>query len=73
MQLTLAEYRRRFPDRPDPVPLEYAGQWVAWNEQRTQIVAHDKDLSSAHNEAIALGCSNPIMQRVIGTVFIGSL
>ena len=32
MQMTLEEYAARFPTiPPPPVPLEYAGQWIAWN------------------------------------------
>ena len=32
MQLTFEEAKRRFPNRPEPAPLEYAGQWIAWNK-----------------------------------------
>lgn len=72
MQLRLEEYRRRFPDRPEPPPAEYAGQWIAWNEQRTKIIAHGDDLVSVHGQAVALGCANPVLQRLIGTAFVGS-
>ena len=39
MRMTLEEVKKRFPDRPKPAPLEFAGQWVAWNEDHTEIVA----------------------------------
>ena len=45
MRMTLDEYKARFSDRPQPVPLEYAGQWLAWNEDCTEILAHGSDMS----------------------------
>ena len=49
---------------PLPAPVDYAGQWVAWNKQRTQIVAHGTDMAKVHAAAVAAGHSNPIVQRV---------
>jgi hypothetical protein len=72
MQLTLEEARRRFPDAPQPAPLKYAGQWVAWNQCRTQIVSHGSNFGKVRGEAIAAGCPNPLMQRVLVTAFVGS-
>lgn len=40
MQMTLEEARKRFPHGPEPIALQYAGQWVAWNKDRKSIVAH---------------------------------
>ena len=49
---------------PLPAPVEFAGQWVAWNKQRTQIVAHGADMAAVHLAAVAAGHSDPILQRV---------
>ena len=51
-------------DHPQPAPVEFAGQWVAWNKQRTQIVAHGADMAAVHAAAVAAGHSNPVLQRV---------
>lgn len=71
MPMSLAEYKRRFPDRPPPVPAEYSGQWLAWNEDHTQILAHGKDWREAHSQAVATGCSQPILQKVLPAGYIG--
>jgi hypothetical protein len=71
MQMTLEEARRRFPDGPQPTPLEYAGQWVAWNKERTSIVAHGTSFGEVRAAAIAAGCPEPLMQRALGTSFVG--
>ena len=71
MPMTLAEYKRKFPDRPDPIPSEFAGQWIAWNQERTQIVAHGKDCHEVYDRAIARGCSRPIMHFFHPAPFIG--
>ena len=54
------------------VPKEYAGQWIAWNQDRTHIVAcrptprEARDAAiKAHSEAI-LGKSPPANVRMIG-------
>ncbi len=52
------------PGAPPPAPIEFAGQWVAWNKQRTEIVAHDKDLKSVYSAAKAAGYPDAIFQRV---------
>jgi len=55
---------RETTDSPPAAPIEYAGQWVAWNETRTEVVSHGKDLATAVVSARAAGYPNPIMQRV---------
>jgi hypothetical protein len=72
MQLTLEEAKKRFPNGPQPAPLEYAGQWVAWNKDRTSVVAHGVRFADVRAEAIAAGCADPLMQRVLGTSFVGT-
>jgi hypothetical protein len=49
---------------PPPAPPEFAGQWVAWNRERTKIVAHGKNVAMVHSEAAAAGHANAILQRV---------
>jgi hypothetical protein len=71
MQMTLEEAKRRFPHGPLPAPSEYAGQWVAWNKDRTNIVAHGASFGDVRAEAIAAGCPDPLMQRVLGVSFVG--
>lgn len=71
MRLTLEDAKKRFPNGPQPAPLEYAGQWVAWNKDRTRIVAHGARFGKVRAEAIAAGYSEPLMQRVLGTPFAG--
>jgi hypothetical protein len=73
MQMSLEEARRRFPNGPQPTPLAYAGQWVAWNKGRTKIVAHGANFGEVRAEAIAAGCCEPLMQRVLGAPFVGGL
>ena len=47
-----------------PAPIEFAGQWVAWNKQRTEIIAHGRRMADVHAAAIAAGHSDAILQRV---------
>jgi hypothetical protein len=49
---------------PPPAPIEFAGQWIAWNRERNQIVAHGRDMASVHAAAVAQGHPNAILQRV---------
>jgi hypothetical protein len=62
------------PRRPRPAPVEFAGQWVAWNEAQTEIVAHAPTVASVRAAAIAAGHSNAIFQKVRqpGVIFIGA-
>jgi len=49
---------------PEPAPVQFGGQWVAWNKARTEIIAHGKDMANVHAQAIAVGHPNAILQRV---------
>jgi hypothetical protein len=71
MRLTRDEARKRFPDRREPAPAEFAGQWVAWNERRDAIIAHGTRFDEVRAKAIAAGCGEPLMQRVLATPFVG--
>ena len=61
------------PNRPPPAPIEFAGEWVAWNPARTEIVAHGEDLETVYDVAIAAGHHNAVFEKVpeAGTYFIG--
>jgi len=71
MQMTLDEYTCRFPDRVPPVPAEFAGQWIAWNEHRTEILAHGRQMPEVRRAALARGCPRPILQKVPRGPFVG--
>ncbi len=49
---------------PPPAPIEFAGQWVAWNRERTEIVAHGPTMACVHAAAVAAGHANAVLQRV---------
>ena len=46
------------------VPIEYAGQWIAWNEGHTKIIASDDRLPEAHKKALATGEEHFWMDKV---------
>jgi hypothetical protein len=64
MRMTPEEYRQRFPDRPPPVPLEYAGQRLAWNEDHTEILALGSSIGEVRDGAARRGCNHPVFQRI---------
>ena len=45
------------------VPKEYAGQWIAWNQDRTHIVASGATPREARDAAIKAGELNPILGK----------
>jgi len=71
MQMTLDEFTARFPDRARPVSAEYAGQWIAWNEDRTTILAHGGDMAAVRQQALERGCARPLLQKVPRGPFVG--
>jgi hypothetical protein len=60
---------------PGPAPVEFAGQWVAWNKTRTEIVAHGIEVARGRAQAIAAGHPNAVLQKVRqpDSLFIGAL
>lgn len=60
---------------PPPAPVEFAGQWIAWNKERTRVVAHGKNVASVHVAAVSAGYPDAILQRVRkpDIHFIGSM
>ena len=71
MQMSLEEFSTRFAERNQPVPREYAGQWVAWNEECTEILSHGDDMRDVRDLAIAAGCARPVMQKIPHRPFVG--
>ncbi len=61
------------PNRPLPAPVEFAGEWVAWNHTRTEIVAHSDDLEAVYDVAAAAGHPNAVFQKLpdADTYFMG--
>jgi hypothetical protein len=49
---------------PRPAPAEFAGQRVAWNNERTMIVAHGPKMVAVNKAALAAGHPDAILQRV---------
>jgi len=72
MQIRLDEFTARFPDRGRAVPIELVGQWLAWNQDRTEILAHGDDMRAVRERAIALGCARPVLQKVPHAPFVGT-
>jgi hypothetical protein len=58
---------------PGPAPVEYAGQWVAWDKTQTEIIAHGVDFHSVRAAATRAGHPDAIFQMVRrpDTIFIG--
>jgi hypothetical protein len=59
--------------RPRPAPVEFAGQWVAWNRERDTIVAHGGNAAEVRAAAIAAGHPHAVFQKVrkANRAFIG--
>jgi hypothetical protein len=72
MQMTLNEFAVRFPDRGPLVPLELAGQWVAWNQDCTEILAHGDDMAGVREQATVHGCPRPVLQKIPHSPFVGN-
>jgi hypothetical protein len=62
-------------NRPQPAPSEFAGQWIAWNAERTEVVAHGIDFKNVFDAARHAGYSDPVMESVRpnDVYFIGAL
>ena len=72
MQISLEEYAKRFPNRrPPPVPLDYAGKWIAWNDDHSEIVASASSFREIREMASQRGCLRPVFHKVPKGIFIG--
>lgn len=62
------------PNRPPPAPIEFAGEWVAWNQAHNEVVAHGDDLEAVYDAALAAGHPNAVFQKVpeADVYFIGA-
>jgi hypothetical protein len=69
--ITLVEYGEKHPDGPPLIPIQYAGEWIAWDSARRQIVAHGLSMSGVRRDAIAGGHADPILQKVPRGPFVG--
>lgn len=52
------------PGLPLPVPLEYAGKWVAWNSDHTQIVAAGESIQEVWNIVSERRIVDPVYEKV---------
>ena len=73
MTMTLEEFAGRYPDRPKPIPAVYAGQWIAWDASRCEVVAHGSEMSRVRRDAIAAGHPEPVLQKVPRGPFVGGV
>lgn len=49
---------------PCAVPVDYAGQWIAWDHQGTRIVACGRSFPEAAEAAAAAGETQPVFAKV---------
>ena len=47
-----------------PVPLEYAGKWVAWDSDHSQILAHSDSIQELWQNARERNIPDPIFEKV---------
>jgi hypothetical protein len=52
------------PQQPPVAPPEYAGLWIAWDDQRTRVVASGTDVAQVAAEARRLGQKQPLLEKV---------
>jgi hypothetical protein len=64
MRMALEAYLARLPDCGAPIPAEYAGQWIAWNANESDILAHGRDFSEVHQRAIEISCARPVLEKI---------
>jgi hypothetical protein len=60
--------------RPRAAPVEYAGEWVAWNRERSRVIAHGRYVAAVRAAAVAAGHADAVLQKVRrpDTLFIGA-
>jgi hypothetical protein len=63
------------PTRPKPAPPEFAGMYVAWNDEETEIIAHAVSLEELIQQIDAMGQPEAIIERVrrLDEHFVGHL
>jgi hypothetical protein len=60
ISMTTVTKQQHLPD----VPVAYAGLWVAWNDERTQIIASGVDVADVREAARRLGALQPLLEKV---------
>ncbi len=73
MAMTLEVFAAKYPGRTQPVPAEFAGQWIAWDATRREIVAHGPEMAQVRRAAIASGHTEPVLQKVSRGPFVGGV
>ena len=73
MWMTLEERNKRFSDRPDPIPLEYAGKWIAITRDRREIFAAADDALEVRRLVEESGREDLGMMYVPASARIGDL
>lgn len=60
--------------RSPVVPREFAGKYIVWNSDETEIVASGKTLAEARQAALDAGQADPLVQKVpkADRLFVGS-
>ena len=63
------------PRRPKAAPAEFAGQWVAWNQDRSEIIAHGTDVAKVRAAAVHAGQPDALLEKVShpNHLFVGRL
>ena len=56
---------------PPVVPEAYRGQWIAWNHNRTRIIASGVNATTARRQAQSAGEAKPVLAKVPRGRFIG--
>lgn len=56
-----------------PVPRQFAGKWIAWNWQRTAIIASGAARDAVRKAALSTGETRPILDKVPdpNSIFLG--
>lgn len=73
LEMTARIDRIHDPRRPKSAPSEYAGQWVAWNRDRNEIIAHGSDVAQVRAAAVAAGQPDALLEKVSHSdhIFVG--
>jgi hypothetical protein len=56
------ESETKLAERPI-VPLEYAGKWIAWNHERTRIIASGRTVEEVVKAAADAGETDPMFDK----------
>jgi hypothetical protein len=71
MTITPNEFEKRFPGRRKPISAKFAGQWIAWDSNRDEVVAHGASAAQVRRDACAAGHADPILQKIPRGPFVG--